>query len=133
MCKNLDYIINHVFLPPKLPQKDDSDVTKDSSLVEELLVALKSFQAHIPEQERLEWIPCIKMVCNMLQIRDHFGGLVAKKVVTTLREMVDEGTDFPASGNEIELTTCAFRYPGVAYPRPECGTHRPEIFRPILI
>ena len=133
MCKHLDYIINHVFLPPKLPQKDDSDATKDSSLVEELLVALKSFQAHIPEQQRLEWIPCIKMVRNMLQIRDHFGGLVAEEVETTLRDMVDGGTNLPASGKKLTLTTFAFRYPGVTYPWPECGTHRPEISRPILI
>ena len=133
MCKALDYIINHVFLPPKLPQKDDSDVTKASSLVEELLAALESFQAHVPEQERLEWVHCIKMVRNMLQIRDHFGGLLAKDVETALREMVNGGTNLPASGNYTELTTFAFRYPGVAYPWSECGTHRPEIFRPILI
>ena len=116
MCKHLDYIINHVILPPKLPQKDDSDATKDSSLVEELLVALKSFQAHIPEQQRLEWIPCIKMVRNMLQIGDHFGGLVAEEVETTLRDMVDGGTNLPASGKKLTLTTFAFRYPGVTYP-----------------
>ena len=133
MCKHLDYIINHVFLPPKLPQKDDSDATKGTSLAEELLVALKSFQAHIPEQHRLEWIPCIEMVRNMLQTRDHFGGLVAEEVETTLRDMVDGGTNLPASREKLELTTFAFRYPGVAYPRPECGTPRPEISRPILI
>ena len=133
MCKDLNYIINHVFLPPKLPQKDDSDATKDSYLVEELLTALKSFQTHVPEQERLEWIPCIKMVRNMLQIRDHVGGLVAKEVKATLRGMVDGGTNLPTSGNKTVLTTFAFRYPGVAYPLPECGIHRPEIFRPIFI
>ena len=129
MCKDLNYIINHVFLPPKLPQKDDSNTAKGSSLLEEVLTALKSFQAHIPEQERSEWIPCIKMVRKMLQIRDHFGGLVAKEVETTLMEMADGGTNLSASGNRTKLTRFAFRYPGVAYPLPECGTHRPEIFR----
>ena len=98
MCKDLNYIINHVFFPPKLPQKDDNDATKASSLVEELLAALESFQVDIPEQERLGWIPCINVVRNMLQIRDHFGGLVAKEVEITLREMVDGDTNLLASG-----------------------------------
>ena len=133
MCKDLNYIINHVFLPPKLPQKDDSNAAKDSSLLEEVLTALKSFQAQIPEQERSEWIPCIKMVRNMLQIRGHFGGLVAEEVETTLMAMADGGTNWSASGNRSELMRLAFRYPGVACPLPECGTHRPEIFRGILI
>lgn len=133
MCEDLKYIINHVFLPSKLPQKDDSNVGKDYSLVEEVLAALESFRAHISEQESLEWIPCTKMVRNMLQIRDHLGGLVAKEVETTLTRMVDGGTSIPASGNKIKLMTFGLRYPRVAYPLPECGTHRSEIFRPIFI
>lgn len=89
----LNYIINHVFLPPKLPQKNDSDDAKSASLIEELLAALRSFQTHIPEQERLEWIPCIKMVNNMLELRDHLGGLVPEKVQLTLRKMIGGGTN----------------------------------------
>ncbi len=37
------------------------------------------------------------MVGNMLELRDHFGGLVTEKVETTLRNMVDGGTKEPAS------------------------------------
>lgn len=103
MGKDLNYIINHVFLPSKLPQKDDSNATKGASLVKEVLLALRSFQDSIPEQERSEWIPCIKMVGNMLEIRDHFGGLVAKKVETTLRGMVDGGTNEPSFGGRIDV------------------------------
>ena len=58
---------------------------------------------------------------------------MAKGMGTTLREMADGGTNLSASGNRTELTKSAFRYPAVAYPLPECGTHRPEIFRSILI
>lgn len=100
MRKDLNFIINHVFLPPKLPQKDDSDDTKSASFIEELRAALRSLQAHIPEQERSEWIPCIKMIGNMLELRDHFGGLVAERVETTLRRMIDGGTNESTFGDE---------------------------------
>ncbi len=103
MCKELGYIINHVFLPPKLPQKNDNDFTKRASVIEELLVALRSLQDHISEQERSEWVPCIKMVSNMLELRDHFGGLVAGKLETTLRKMVDGGMHEPVFGDKTGI------------------------------
>ncbi len=101
MCKELNYIINHVFLPPKLPQNNDNDVTKSAALIEKVLAALRCLQAHIPEQERSEWTTCIEMVGNMLELRDHFGGLVAEKVETKLGKMVDGGTNEPALGDEV--------------------------------
>jgi hypothetical protein len=100
MCKDLNYIIAHVFLPSKLPQKDDSNATKVASLAQEVLTTLRLLQAHVPTQERSEWIPCIKMVNNMLQVRDHYGGLVAREVEITLRGMVDGGRNVPAFGTK---------------------------------
>ena len=91
MRKELNYIINHVFLPPKLPQKDDGDATKSVALIEEVLAALKLFQAHVSEQEKSIWTSCLKMVGNMIHLRDHSGGLVAEEVETMLREMMDGG------------------------------------------
>jgi hypothetical protein len=99
MRKDLKYIINHVFLPPKLPQKDDGDNAKSASLIEEVSTALRSFEAHVPEQVRPEWIACTKMVGNMLELRDLYGGLVAEKVQTNLRNMIDGGTIRPHSGD----------------------------------
>lgn len=51
MYKDLIYIINYIFLPPKLPQKNDSNNGKSASLIEELLAVLRLFQAYILEQE----------------------------------------------------------------------------------
>ena len=91
MQKHLDYIINHVFFPPELPQENDSDNTKSASLIKELLAALQSFQAHMPRQERLKWALCTKMVNNMLELRDHFGELAVEEVQTTLKGMIGGG------------------------------------------
>ena len=99
MREHLNYATDHVFIPSKLPQEDDDSVTNGALLVEEVLTALKLFQAQIPVQERSEWTSCIKMVDNMLQIRDHFGSLMAEKVELMLMRMVDGGTNVPALGN----------------------------------
>ena len=93
MRQDLIYVINHVFLPPKLPQEDDSDDTKTITFIEQILAALRSFQAHVPEQERPEWIACVKMVGNTLELRDHFGGLDVEKLQRTLRKMISGGTN----------------------------------------
>ncbi|KAL8784948.1 MAG: hypothetical protein Q9195_008836 [Heterodermia aff. obscurata] len=68
MRKDLNYIIDHVFLPLRLPQKDNSNVTKNASLAEVMLAALRLFQAYILTQKRLEWIHCINLIDSMLQI-----------------------------------------------------------------
>lgn len=94
---NIDYQIRHVFLPPKLPQKDDEDVEKETCLIEAVLAALILFQEHISgeqqqEEERLEWSACIKMVENMLELRNRYGGgLEADKLEEKLRGMIDGG------------------------------------------
>ena len=83
----MDYLLNHVFLPLKLPQKSDRDDTISSVLIEELLAALELLQAEISEQEYAEWSPCVKMLSNMLELRDHVGGLRCEKLQTKLKEM----------------------------------------------
>ncbi|KAH0566189.1 hypothetical protein GP486_000421 [Trichoglossum hirsutum] len=85
----LRYIVNHVFLPPKLPQQDDSGVVKDTALIEKCLEALTSFQAQVPVKEHPEWEPCIRMLRNMLRLRDADGGLLAEEVESALGQMAD--------------------------------------------
>lgn len=100
--RGIEYV-NHVFLPPELRQKNDSDDTKSPSLIKELLAALRSLQALVPEQERSEWTPCIKMVGNMLELRDHLGGLAVEKVQITLGKMIYGGTNESAFGDGTGL------------------------------
>ena len=87
MHRNLNYIVNHVFLPPQLPQKDDHDASKDAALIEKFVEALSLFKAYIPDHEFPEWSSCIKMANSMLELRAHSGDLVPENVVTALREM----------------------------------------------
>lgn len=95
MSEALDFIINHVFLPPCLPHEDDDGVEETNALIETVLAALELFQDHIPEQQRSEWIPCIKMIRNMRELRDKSGHLIAEKVEEALREMLNGGKSWP--------------------------------------
>ncbi len=42
-------------------------------------------------------MPCIKMIGNMLELRDHLGALVAEKVDKMLKKMIDGGRNEPPS------------------------------------
>jgi hypothetical protein len=87
----LTYVVNHVFLPPKLPRENDSNAAKDAALLESCLRALIRFQGYVPERERPEWTPIVEMVSKMLELREYDGGLSAEKVELTLEKMIDGG------------------------------------------
>ena len=91
MSQNLKYIVHHVFLPPKLPQKDDRDLAKDIALVNSLVTALTAFKAYFPPHEHCEWLSCIKMLEAMLEIRDPLGSLNAATLKQKLQDMSDRG------------------------------------------
>jgi hypothetical protein len=90
-AQSLSCIINHVFLPPKLPQEDDSGVVKDSALIVECKAALEAFQAHLPSHECRRWAACIRMLRKMLELRDPSGDMISEKVEATLESMADQG------------------------------------------
>ncbi|CAG8973653.1 hypothetical protein HYALB_00002219 [Hymenoscyphus albidus] len=90
--QSLPYIINHVFLPPKLPQKDDNDFEQDSALVQECEAALTSFQTYLPAEERWRWAGCAKMLRKILEIRCPRGDMILERLETSLAEMRERDT-----------------------------------------
>lgn len=52
----LEYIVNHVFLPPKLPQLDDTTVQVEVALTKLFYDALNSFIDLLPEDDQDDWI-----------------------------------------------------------------------------
>jgi hypothetical protein len=87
----LDYIVNHVFLPPRLPQEDDGNSKNDSILIEECKSALCLFQACLPVEERSQCDTPILMMSKMLESRDPSGDMLPKKVAILLETMKDGG------------------------------------------
>lgn len=91
-AEGLMYLINHVFLPPKVPQKDDGDLATDRQLLKGCSAALKSYQNHdISSEERTKWATCSHMVDNMLETHDMSGDMSPKKIEARFREMTIGG------------------------------------------
>ena len=88
---DLQYTINHIFLPPRLPQKDDDNVKNNVALSKRVLAALQALQAYVPEQQNLEWAPYIQMVKNIIELRDEAGYLMPQAIERRLGEMSDGG------------------------------------------
>lgn len=66
--------IHHVFLPPELPQKDDTNVSHEKTLVETVYLALQDFQQYFPvDHQRPELEHCIAMINSMIHTRDVNG------------------------------------------------------------
>ena len=88
----LTYIINHVFLPPKLLQTDDHSPAMDAALMAQVLVSLKEFKACLPLEERSVWYTGIKMLSKMSGMRDNSGRLLIQESDEAFDEMAGEGT-----------------------------------------
>uniref|UniRef100_A0A0W0G780 ubiquitinyl hydrolase 1 n=1 Tax=Moniliophthora roreri TaxID=221103 RepID=A0A0W0G780_MONRR len=67
MAHNADrlrYAINHVFLPPKLPQEFDQTGEKDHVISKIVFDSLKVFRGHLPTEETLKWTSTGNMIEN---------------------------------------------------------------------
>ncbi len=66
--ESLKYIVNHVFLPPKTPQEDDTAITEEHRLISSLLESVKAFSECLaPEAKKLE--PVVKMLQHLLKVK----------------------------------------------------------------
>lgn len=88
---SLLYGISHIFLPPKLPQEDDADITEDLVLTKECKAALESFVVHLPPEDHSKWASCAKMLSTMLEIRDPCGRIIVENFKMSLEQMTSGG------------------------------------------
>ncbi|KAJ7574865.1 hypothetical protein C8J56DRAFT_977723 [Mycena floridula] len=65
---SLHYIVDHIFLPPKLPQGDDSSRDNNVALVQLVLEAAHAYQREdfLNDKDRLAWPPIIDMLKHFL-------------------------------------------------------------------
>ena len=89
---SLEYIINHVFLPPKLPQEDDSSPINDSALTNEVLRALEAFDAMQSQASNMTSLArSVAMIKNMVLSRAPDGRLLEALVQNQMKSMKDNG------------------------------------------
>lgn len=76
----LRYVFNHLFLPPKLPQEDDSSRRCDDELTAELLGAITAFKLVIPEVDQPRWEVIHKMITSFRNCKNRAGDTSFDKV-----------------------------------------------------
>jgi hypothetical protein len=87
----LEYLIHHIFLPPKLPQKSDSAIKMDGTLTKQVLEALRQFKAIGDERVAANVDKCIFFMQKMLQCKGPNGFLLAASVEAQMGEMEHDG------------------------------------------
>jgi len=84
------YVLNHVFLPPKLPQKNDDDTVTDRDQVLCRLAynASRDFFTFLPQSQQAQWSTVSRMLKNFLK-----GARVLDKdvLVTDISHLRDGG------------------------------------------
>lgn len=84
----LRYIINNVFLPDKVPDSEEADITtKDSDLVMQVLNVATIFKdAHIGAETLQAWVIICRMLKRMHSVRSS-GRMTQSSVEAELQEM----------------------------------------------
>jgi hypothetical protein len=93
-------MIRHVFLPPQLPQEDDSDPLFEDALLNTVFDALQAFGRLINE-DIIDLIG--SMIGNLRTVRDELGAIDEEKLKNVLQ-------DLPKGGkliNQLRLGTVA--------------------------
>jgi len=85
------YIINHVFLPSKLPQKDDEEGGENEALLLECEQAWEMFQHHLLSEGKSNWASCSGMLRKMREMRDMSGAMIPHKLEEMLKSMSRNG------------------------------------------
>ncbi|PGH26544.1 hypothetical protein AJ80_01858 [Polytolypa hystricis UAMH7299] len=83
----LEYVINHVFLPPKLPQCNDNSLPASKGLIGVLLRSLNSFKEFISTERRSQWDCCAAMLQAMMDLRQSDGRLSPQRLEERLLKM----------------------------------------------
>jgi hypothetical protein len=87
----LEYQINHVFLPPKLPQEDDMDIRQENLLVSSLLESTRDFSRECSPSESLHLGRVIGMLEQLLKMKPGLDSSTKESVMQEAIEELSEG------------------------------------------
>ena len=115
--ESLEYLINHVFLPPKTPQEDDMAIEQEHNLISSLLSSVKKFSKASSATESKALGRVVRMLERLLQIRP---GLQDIKKTYVMKNVIGE---LKHGGTLCFLWPCffplsdpsSFRHPGSTF------------------
>ena len=87
----LSYVLNHVFLPPKLPQEEDSNLANDIFLCRFVYNASCTFTGFLTETQQSQW----SVVCQILKMLLRNTKDLNKNVIVRNMLSLEDGGLFP--------------------------------------
>ncbi|KAF5335871.1 hypothetical protein D9758_017237 [Tetrapyrgos nigripes] len=84
----LDYIAYHVFLPPKLPQKDDYTVNNETALCRTVLQSATKYlhSGLVDEQYRSDWRALVGMLIYLTKSTEEMDGDVLENTFSSMKD-----------------------------------------------
>lgn len=76
----LDFMVNHIVLPPKLPQADDRNHDNELALIAFARDQAIAFQNDVSAESRPCWTGIVKMLTTWLEVNAH--GSISKTALT---------------------------------------------------
>lgn len=96
----ISYLFNHIFLPGKLPQRDDHNPAYEIVLLDKVVEALRQFKNHVSIQETDICLTVITMVTRLRETCNHHGGVDEVKLKKALVDLNSEGMYAQASSRD---------------------------------
>jgi hypothetical protein len=88
------YLIHHVVLPPKLPQKDDYDASHEHCLIDVVICALQDLQDRVDDQDLVGLLTsAITAITNLNDSRDEHGDVSEIQLLAVFRKLADATTN----------------------------------------
>jgi hypothetical protein len=84
--EDLLYMLNHVFLPPKLPQADDTNRDRDIALCRLVHDASLEFAGFLSQPQQQQWSIVNKMLRTQLKIAQVVDKDVLAKDILSLKD-----------------------------------------------
>lgn len=86
----LEYLINHVFLPPKTPQEDDINIEQEHNVISSLLLSVRMFSKVYQATESKKFSRVVRMLERLLRMKpgleDINKAYAVKKVIEELKD-----------------------------------------------
>ncbi|TLD03313.1 uncharacterized protein PgNI_12330 [Pyricularia grisea] len=86
-----DYVVNHFFLPPKLPQGDDWTPSNGSTLQSALLASIEKFRAFVVSRRYALVDSAAAMIRRMVMAQDETGNINCDNLGKVLQEIGQSG------------------------------------------
>lgn len=83
----VEFFINHLFLPPELPHKDDTNNDLDEALLYLVTVALAAFNAEVPSHQKAAVDRVMSSIQWLAGLRDGKGAVAEVMLLKALNEL----------------------------------------------